>query len=137
MAKERLAFRHDLDEPLEWVHRTNQLAVFHHIENTGIFNTPDGEMLAVKIRQKTDFENPDNDIIALVGKTQKIRKSGKIDPLSPELWYWNDQFWLKAMDSSGNDYYNKKCYLIYAVEIKNADTLLGELKHNWQDEAED
>lgn len=137
MAKKRTAFKHDLDEPLKWIHRTNQMAVFHCIKVIESILTPHGEMISVEIRQKADFEHPDSDIIALVGKTPKMRKSGRIDPLSPELWYWNDRFWLKAMDSNGNDYYNKKCYLIYAVEIENADALLGELKHNWQDETED
>ncbi len=136
MTKKRTAFKHNLDEPLEWLHRTGQLTVFHRIEVIGSVLTPDGDMIAVEIRQRADINNPDSDIIALVGKAKKVRKSGVIDPQSPELWYWDDRFWLKATDSDGNEYYNKKCYLIYAVEIKNADALLGELKHNWQDATE-
>lgn len=136
MAQKYVAFRHDLDEPLEWMYRTGQLTVFHCIKVIGSVLTPDGGMIAVEIRQKADFENPDSDIVALVAKAKKVRKSGVIDPQSPELWYWNDRFWLKAMDSDGNDYYNKKRYLIYEVEIKNTDALLGGLKHAWQAEAE-
>lgn len=137
MAKKWTAFRRGLTEPLAWMYRDGQRAVFHKIDIVELITTPDGEMVAVRFRNKVDLANPDTDIAALVGQAKKVRKSGAVDPQSPELWYWNDKFWLKAVDSAGNDYYNKKCYLIYEVTVENGNALLGGLKHHWQNVPED
>lgn len=134
MAKKRTAFKRDLQEPLDWLFLDKQRAVFHVIESAEPIDTPDGQMLAVRFRKKVDLADPSNDIAALVGKAKKVRKSGKVDPQSPELWFWDDKFWMKAVDSAGGDYYHQKCFLIYEVTVKDQDTLLGGLRHHWQDE---
>ena len=136
MSRKWTAFKRDLPATVEWMYLEGQRAVFHRIEIVGPTTTPNGEMIAVRVRSKVDLANPANDIAALVGKAKKLRKSGVVDPQSPELWYWENQFWLKAVDSAGNDYYHDKCYLIYPVTVQNGDDLLGGLKHNWQNDDE-
>lgn len=112
------------------IHLEGCRAVFHKIEVTEEVATPDGPMIAVHIRNKMDLCDPNNDIAALVGKIAKYRKSGVYDPQSPEIWYWNDKLWAKAIDSSGLDYYHKtKAYLFYEIQIENQDEFLGKLAY--------
>ena len=138
MPKRWTAFKRKYANPIEAMHLEGSRAVFHKIEVTeSEVVTPDGPMLAVSIRNKIDLCDPANDIAALIGKVKVVRKSGVLDPAAPEIWFWNDKFWLKAVDSGGSDYYHKsKVYLFYEVTIKDADEFLGQLTHMWNQEAE-
>ena len=138
MAKRWTAFKRGFDEPVEAIHLEGCRAVFHKIEVTEReVITPDGPMIAVRIRNKIDLCDPNNDIAALVGKVKVLRKSGVLDPQAPEIWYWNDRFWVKAVDTGGSDYYHKsKVYLFYGIEVKDQDDFLGQLTHAWNPEAE-
>jgi hypothetical protein len=139
MAKHWTAFKRGLTEPIEAMYLKGNRAVFHKIEVTdSAIVTPDGPMAAVHIRQKIDLCDPANDIAALVGKVKIIRKSGAIDPQSPELWYWNDRFWVKAVDAAGADYYHKsKVFLFHEIEVNNPDEFLGGLVHMWNTDETD
>lgn len=137
MPKRWTAFKRNLSEPVEALHLEGNRAVFHKIDTTEeVVNTPDGQMIGVQIRNKVDLCDPSNDIAALVGKAKVIRKSGVIDPQGPEIWYWNDKLWVKAVEAGGSDYYYKKTYLFYEIEIDGQDEFLGQLVHAWNQEAE-
>lgn len=138
MPKRWTAFKRKLDSPVEAMHLDGNRAVFHKIEVTEPeVTTPDGPMIAVRIRHKIDLCDPSNDIAALVGKVKKVRKSGHLDPQAPEIWYWNDQFWVKAVDTAGADYYHKsKVFLFYGIEVRGQDEFLGQLTHAWNEEAD-
>jgi hypothetical protein len=125
------AFRMKLTEPVAWRLRHDKKAVFHKIEEVGLVITPDGEMLCVRIRQKTDFADPGTNIAVLVAKIPLLKASGKLDPHSPELWYYNDKFWVKAIDSQRLPYYNNKQYLLYEITVKDSDELMASLDHGY------
>jgi hypothetical protein len=133
MPKRWTAFKRNLAEPIEALNLDGCRAVFHKIEITeSEVITPDGSMIAVHIRNRADLCNPSNDIAALVGKVKVLRRSGAIDPQAPEIWFWNEKFWVKAVDSSGVPYYHtSKAYLFYEIQIVNQDELLEKLSHTW------
>lgn len=129
------AFKRDFSEPIQWVHLHDNRAVFHRVitQQMPVVETQDGQMIRVQFR-KVDLADPDMDIAALVGKADVRRKSGARDPHAPELWYWNDKFWMKAVESDSIDYYKRKSYLIYEVEVENPELLLSSLTHAWQNQ---
>jgi hypothetical protein len=128
MAKIRQGFRQpNLIEPVEWKLRADQRLVFHQITLVESVETPDGIMQMARIIHRTELANPLVDIAGLVGQALVYRKGGVIDPQSPELWFWNDKFWVKARGTDGTDYYHQKCYLLYEVNVKDADKLMSEI----------
>jgi hypothetical protein len=92
--------------------------VFHKIDFVEEVRTDDGIMSLVRITSVADLNNPDNDIAVLVPFFMNVRWGG-------ELWYWREKFWLKGVDKLGVDYYQKKCYALYEVEIENHNELLA------------
>ncbi len=133
MAKRKLqGFRYKLVEPFGWTLRLDKRPIFHKIDVVGTAVTPDGEMVAVRFAHKVELANPDVDVAALVGQVQVLRKSGVADPQSPELWFWNEKFWVKARSSDGSPYYNDKTYLIYEVSVKDADKLLATINEGFE-----
>jgi hypothetical protein len=126
-----------IQEPAEWQtlgSRTGSRrfrAVFHRIELYGAVETPDGEMLCVGIRQRVDFADPDTDVAVLIGKVPLKKASGKPDPQPPELWFYEDRFWVKAVDGMGIPYYNQKRYVLYQIEVQNPDGLMASLDHGY------
>ncbi len=125
--KKLQAHRYQIPEPVKWQLRSNRSGVFYKIETIGKVGTPDGEMLQVKIQLKEDLSNPDADVAILLGQALNFRKSGAVDPQSPELWFWNDKFWIKARSPQGISYYINKCYVIYAVQVLNSDQLMEQV----------
>lgn len=129
MAKHLIAYRHKLEEPVSWTLRPDQRAVFHRIERGETVSTPDGEMLLVSIAHKAELGHPDTDVAILVGQVIMHRKSGIKNPMAPELWFWNDAFWIKAKAGDGTPYYGrKKQYLIYQVQVANVQELMQQIK---------
>jgi hypothetical protein len=124
------AFKVDLPTPVEWALRHNHKPVFHYIEVLGKVMTHGGEMIKVRLANNVDLANPGYDIAALIGKVVVKRASGKLDPLSPELWFWNDKFWVKAHNSQNSVYYRDKAYLIYEIQPNNVETLMSMLASN-------
>ncbi len=123
-----MGYRHEFDGPIGWFTRRDKRAVFYKIELVGEAITPEGQMLVVKLQHNTELANPDNDVAVLVGQAMLRRKlSGIPDPCSPELWMWNDKFWLKAKATDGTVYYHDKCYLFYSIEINEVDKLMQTL----------
>jgi hypothetical protein len=135
MAKRHLmGYRHKTSEPVEWALRHDRRVVFYRIENSETALTPDGNMFLVSIIHKAELADPDNDIAALVGNIVVNRKSGMQDPQAPELWYWNDAFWVKARANDGTPYYNNKKYLIYQIQVKDPDKLMEQIKTGYDEE---
>lgn len=137
MAKRQLmGYRHkQLVEPVDWILRHDKRAVFHRIEGGAVAATPDGDMLLVTISHKTELADPGNDVAVLIGQVVMSRKSGVKDPLAPELWFWNDAFWVKARASDGTPYYsNDKKYLIYQVQVQRVDELMDQIRTGFDPE---
>ena len=132
------AFRNTrLNEPVDWKLRHGNRAVFHKIDVIGPVKTPDGEMLCVQIRQKVDFADPDTDIAVLVAQIPLLKANGKPDPQPPELWFYDDKFWVKAVDSMGLPYYNLKRYVLYEVTVQREDELMTSLDHGYETKTSD
>ncbi len=126
--RQLVAARHTMDAPVQWIAPSHHRAIPHEIEALDLADTPDGEMLLVKLRHNTELANPDVDVALLVGQARTYRRTGIVDPQSPELWFYDDQFWVKARSSyTGHEYYHNKCYLLYAVTIQDPDRLMAQL----------
>lgn len=129
------ATKHALQAPLKWVQRADQRAVFHGIAFIEDVLTSDGVMKLVQIRHKVEIADPSNDIAALVGTVVEFRessiwssiKSPKVKPQTPELWYWDNKFWMHGVDKLGTPYYRNKCYVLYQVQIENENELLASM----------
>lgn len=121
------AYKRPLDEPVEWELRSNGRGVFHKIEFDCDVRTPAGVMKRVYIRNVCDLQDPSTDVAVLVGSiVEMLPASGVRKPQPAELWFWEDKFWTKAIDSqygSGQDYYRDKKYLFYEVQVDRTDDL--------------
>lgn len=140
MAKRKLmGYKHRLTNPkpgpdervlaegvVDWVLRRDSRVVMHQIWVVEEVGTPDGPMMLCKLKQQAEFANPDVDVAVLVGQAKAYRKSGKLDPQSPELWFYNEKFWVKAKNSDGSEYYNQnQQYLLYEVKVRDIDALMA------------
>lgn len=120
--------RTNLQEPVQWRLRHDCKPVFHRLDVLdAAVETDDGQMVQVAIRNIVDLADPTHDVAAIVGKAIANTKSGREDPASPELWYWRDAFWVKAVDTIGVEYYRNKGYLLYRVEVRDSAELLSKL----------
>ena len=136
MRKLKAYKRQHLSDPPEVRLRHNNKPVFHSIEVVDKeVETADGSvMIQVRIRGRCDFNDPDVDVAALVGQIIAYRGEsvnhrsnlGTIDPQLPELWFWRDKFWTKAVDSLGVVYYQRKAYLFHEVDVEQ-DAILPKL----------
>lgn len=122
------AFKHGLPEPVACRMRHDHRAVFYRINDLGEAKTPaDGVMKIVRLQLQADLADPNADIAALIGLVDLHRASGAEDPNSPELWYWQDKFWVKAKNSDGLPYYHKKAYLLYEVILADSKGVMASL----------
>lgn len=134
------AFKRNLVEPYDAMYLHENKIVFHKIELVGEKETMDGLMFMVKLRHNVDLCDPSADVAALVGLIKTFHKGrhtnlGRaqrkrlpiISPLSPELWYWRDSFWAKAICSDDAVYYKSKSYLFYEVKISNENEFLSKI----------
>ena len=117
-------------EPTEWIPRHTGRPVFYKIDAVEDVETHGGPMVKVNLTTTRDLSDPNIDIAALVAGCLVYRSSGKVDPQAPELWYWRDKFWTKALASDNTVYYRNHQYLLYEVQVQNADGLLGSLSHD-------
>lgn len=111
------AHKRQIEEPAQWVLRHDKRGVFHEITSSDTVIANNEEMELVGIRNVTDINNPGTNVAILVGSIVELSPSGKIKPQLPELWYWGDKFWVKAITSPGNEYYRNKKYLLYSIDI--------------------
>jgi len=109
-----------------WKPRNNNTIVFYKIEPQKEIKTPDGSMMLVKLRHKVNLANPDFDVAALLGNI-KLDKNGRQDSLAPELWFWEDKYWIKAVGSDNLDYYRNKNFALYEVSVEDSDNLMGNI----------
>ena len=122
--------RHD-GKPVFYVLHEHAVVTTSNISKKQLNNAH--TMVLVHVRSVADLNDPSNDVAANVGTLVKRTKSGKVDPLSPELWFWNNKFWMKAVDTDGIPYYRthgtEKCYAFCEVEIDEdtQSTILGQL----------
>lgn len=113
------------DGVVDWVLRRDGRVVMHQIKVVEEVTTPNGPMFLCKIKHNVDLANPDVDVAVLVGNIVAYRKSGRLDPQAPELWFYNDKFWVKAKNSDGSEYYNLlQEYLLYEVRVRDPDKLI-------------
>lgn len=112
----------------KWIPLHNRQIVFYGIESLGEVLTIAGPMYKVKLRQRVEFININQDVAALVGKLQLYNDDGTdwTDIPPPSLWYWNDKYWLQALDSS-TEWYKKQCYLLYEAPVTVSDEYLSKL----------
>jgi len=109
-----------------WKPRNSSFAVFYKIEAQKEIKTPDGSMVLVKLRHKVNLADPDFDVAVLLGNV-KLDKNGRQDSLAPELWFWENKYWIKAISSDGLDYYRNKNYALYKVSVDDPDNLMGNI----------
>lgn len=124
------AYRLQLEEPISFKHRHDNKPVFYKIQfHKDVLindNLSDGSILMklVTINIHEELENPEHDLIAVVGYVDMIGRNNTRKPQLPRLWYWNDLFWVQAVDLLGTPYYRNKQTLLYQVTVKDQDKLL-------------
>ncbi len=80
-------------------------------------------MIKVQLTQRAEFINPTTDVAALLGKVPRESLFGS----SPsELWFWNDKYWVKALDGYGGEWYKNRCFLFYEVQVSVTDEFMEE-----------
>lgn len=119
------AYKVEVAEPVQWVLRpkvgSDRHAVWHKIEVVDeVFGIGGYPMIRVHLRRVADYMNPGTGVAVLVGGVARERTN----PQPPELWFWKDKFWMKAVAGDGQVYYHKKCYALYEVQVQNPDELL-------------
>lgn len=135
----RTAYRRFLPDPIRWLLRPDMVPVFHKIELieeiTAVGKYPKAGLLPqsarmptrhimqlVKLQMRCDLNDPSVDLAAMVGYIDIEH------PQKPELWFWKDQFWVKAIGVDGIEYYKDKCFLLYPITIADEDRLHSSLK---------
>ncbi len=136
MAKLRklMGYKHRLTNPVpgdtsvplvDWHLRRDGRVLMYQVWEAGMASTPDGPMLLAKVALATELQDPDVNIAVLVGSAKVYRKSGMVDPQAPELWFYNDKFWIKARNLDNSEYYSReKQSLFYEVDMRDADKLV-------------
>ena len=112
--------------------------VYYQAIMHGEVSTPDGHMLSVGMRLKTELDNPDVDVIAEIGvcTNKPTEDAGSI--VYTDLFFYNGDFYCKAADVpcfAGklsnwrvSDYYNKKQYMLYKVDIANEEQFMQDFQ---------
>lgn len=113
--------------------RKNRKITFYAINKSDNVSADNSQMISVILKLHTDIANPSQDIAALVGVASVVKPDGSTDSRSPDLWFWNDKFWIKAVDREGVPYYFKKNYLFYEVVVTNRDEIVARLSGSYDD----
>lgn len=121
----------DIQEPVEVLPLGRKAAIFkievvERRHDRGEVRTPDGVMVRVKMRNVADFQNPETDVAVLVGRAKRITDTGKPHPQPPEVWFWRDEFWIRAHDGM-SEYYRNKQYLLYSVTVLDKDRVMEQV----------
>ena len=122
--------KHHLQEPVRWNYRfpvrdakgLNPNISFYGIEYFNDVVTLDGTMKMVRIRHKVELADPSINVAAMVAV---------IDlncPQPPEIWYWEDKFWLQGIGKDGLPYYRNKHHVLYEIQVNNPTVLLSNFK---------
>jgi hypothetical protein len=127
-----MAHKRNLPEPAKWILRPDKVPVFHKIEfmeevmvigkRKPALVPARYPMQLVKLWSRCDLNDPSVDLAAMVGYLDTNY------PQKPELWYWREKFWAKAVEFGGIEYYKDKCYLLYPITIADEDGLHNSLK---------
>ena len=133
------------ETPIIFRPRHDRKPAFHILHNHGEVTTSSvskkqlrngHKMFLVHIRSVADLGDPNNDIAVAVGIIVRLTKAGSDHPQSPELWYWQEKFWVKATTMDGMEYYKthidsngnaEKCYAFCEVEIDDPSAILDQL----------
>ena len=109
-------------EPYDsWTPHADCRIVLFGIEDRGVVETTSGPMVKVYLKQKVEFINYNQDVAALVGRLPVAQGYP-----SPELWYWNDKYWVKATDGMG-EWYKEQCNLLYEIDVRAGDDYIQKL----------
>jgi len=117
--------------PQKWELRHNKKGVWYTITVLDTIKSdlaPDTEFVMVKLKQVADLADPDNDVALLLGKILLRFKSGALNHNRPELWFYNDKFWVMGNDTNGLSYYKKKQYAFHSIELEDADGLFASIE---------
>lgn len=102
--------------------------VFYAVVSSEDVSTPDGVMKLVELNNNFDLTDAANDLIARVGRVAAFyENSDKVQSMTYDLLYWNDKFWICAINGNGVPYRRNKHDLLYEVTIDNPEGLLGKL----------
>ena len=124
-----------LKEPLEWEVLHNSVIIFAGIDADEPVSTPQGTMIPVQITTKPNIIDMTVDLGVMLAKGLRRLMSGAKDPESPEIWYWNEKFWCKAVVPGAGLYYKNQRYLLYEVQVRDPELLLGSV-HMAEEEKE-
>lgn len=125
------AYKLQLEEPISFNRRNDNKPVFYRIQFhkdvliNDILSNGSILMKLVTINMHNELENPEYDLIAMVGYVVMMGKNNVRKPQLPRLWYWNDLFWVQAVDVLGVPYYRNKQSLLYQVAVKDQDELFN------------
>lgn len=110
-------YKHQLPYRGWWTMPDRRVTVYG-ITNLGTVQTSDGPMCKVQLYLRTaEFANPDQDVAMLVGLCPLHLPNGAPDTGAPELFWWNDKYWVKATDGMGSEWCKQKCFLLYEVPV--------------------
>lgn len=74
----------------------------------------DKPLYLVRLSFKSEIAAPDIEIALRLATAYQNNKPLKGDN---SIWYWNDKFWLKAVDNEGVSYYRNQCYALYEIYL--------------------
>lgn len=111
MATEIRAWKQKIEEPIiSWVPFKDDKFVCFKIDSKGIFQTKEGPMEKVVITYRSNLLIPGTDVAAHIGN---VATGGE----AVELWFWKDEFYMKARGDGTTMWYKDKCYLLYPVTV--------------------
>lgn len=115
-----------------WTPHDDRRIVFYGITAVGVVQTTAGPMERARIYLKAELSNPKQDVAAHVGW---VVQDALADPgaNAPELWYWRDNYWLKARSPGKGDWYNRGDYLLYPVQVVEPDGFIARLQEERQE----
>ena len=102
-----------------WVPFHDYRYVIYGIEGIGEVSTISGPMVKVKLKQIVELINMNQDVAALVGRLS-------INGALLDLFYWNDKYWVKALDAT-SEWYKNQCNLLYEVNMLVTDEYIESL----------
>lgn len=110
-----------LTEPIKIIPLAQMQVVLYVCIPHETVNTEDGLMESAELRKNAEIADPSHEVAAHVGAVDI--KHHQIGGVPDQVWFWRDKFWLKGRDSSNVEYYLRKKYLLYPVEIDNPDII--------------
>lgn len=125
MAVPTKASKHRLVEPIVgWEPHDDRRIVFYGIRQVANIQTTAGLMKRVCLTLKAELLDPAVDVAAHVGWV--IQGEWKtLGVNTPELWFWDDRYWMKARVSGKGEWYQRGDHLLYPVTVQEPEGFLA------------